>query len=95
MGIYVRKFTNTETGEVVRGILQGNGGTAVPMLAIQREIQRMKDGRVGPPRFYEPREGYVRIYVSDGVERTHDDPSGLVEFPLATLSVSFADEKED
>lgn len=84
---YVRLFLDTATGLTVRGLLQGNGGTAVPLLAIEREVQRVRAGRTGEPRFYEPRPGYVRILRSDR-EYAYNDPAGWVDLPLVSLAVA-------
>lgn len=84
---YVRVFLDTASGVTVRGLLLGNGGTAVPLLAIEREVQRVRAGRTGAPRFFEPRPGYVRILRCDR-EYAYDDPTGWVDLPLVSLAVA-------
>ena len=91
-GRYVRIFTDTASGVTVRGVLLGNGGTAVPLQAIEHEVQRVRAGRTGEPRFLEPCPGYVRILRCDR-EYAYDDPMGWVDLPLVSLSVE-ADEDE-
>ena len=84
---YVRNFTDTATGKTYRGVMQGSGGTAVGVRSIQNGIRRVREGRDGAARFFEPTPEHVRVFLADGVEREFDDPEGWVDLPLATLAV--------
>lgn len=87
MTSYIRTFVNTKTGERVRGELQGNGGVAVPLVAIETEIRRAQDGLPSQGRFYEPMPGHVKIHRVGCDAKAYDDPSAFTVMPLVHLKV--------
>lgn len=85
---YTYKFRNILTGKTAIGMIQGNGGTAVSIDEIRREVQRVEAGAMRyRARFYEPVPGVIKILLSGSKHKRFDDESASTMMALNGLRV--------